>query len=68
MILMLLQHRTLGLMKVENSRIGSIGKRGISGGERKRVAIGVELVTSPRVIFLDEPTSGEGLRAYESLH
>ena len=32
--------------------------RGVSGGERKRTSIGVELLTNPSIIFLDEPTTG----------
>mmetsp|Transcript_41324 Transcript_41324/g.54311 ORF Transcript_41324/g.54311 Transcript_41324/m.54311 type:complete len:655 (+) Transcript_41324:76-2040(+) len=48
----------LGLKHCAESRIGSIERRGISGGERKRTAIGVELVTGPSMMFLDEPTSG----------
>jgi ABC-type multidrug transport system ATPase subunit len=32
--------------------------KGVSGGERKRTAIGVELITDPQLIFLDEPTTG----------
>jgi ABC-type multidrug transport system ATPase subunit len=32
--------------------------KGISGGERKRTSIGVELITDPYLIFLDEPTTG----------
>lgn len=50
--------RVLGLNHIADSRIGSHEKRGISGGERKRVSIAVELVSDPGIIFLDEPTSG----------
>ena len=32
--------------------------KGISGGERKRTSIGVEIITDPQMIFLDEPTTG----------
>lgn len=48
----------LGLSGVRHSRIGEETKRGISGGEKKRVAIGIELVTFPGLLFLDEPTTG----------
>lgn len=48
----------LGLQKVQDSMIGNQIVRGISGGERKRVNIGTELVTDPALLFLDEPTTG----------
>ncbi|KAJ3015720.1 UNVERIFIED_CONTAM: hypothetical protein HDU68_012591 [Siphonaria sp. JEL0065] len=50
--------KALNLAQVANSRIGSTLERGISGGQRKRVNIGLELAAVPLSIFLDEPTSG----------
>lgn len=49
----------LGLMKCADTKVGDEYQRGISGGERRRTNIGLELVLSPRVLFLDEPTTGE---------
>lgn len=48
----------LGLRHCQNSIVGNASIRGVSGGERKRVSIGIELVTDPGLLFLDEPTSG----------
>jgi ABC-type multidrug transport system ATPase subunit len=48
----------LGLTKVADNPIGTAFVRGLSGGQRKRVEIGTELVAAPLVLFLDEPTSG----------
>jgi len=50
--------RQLGLEKVADTIIGDEGCRGISGGERRRVSIGVDIVHGPLLLFLDEPTSG----------
>ncbi|KAK9131687.1 hypothetical protein Scep_011215 [Stephania cephalantha] len=48
----------LGLTKCKSSIIGDELLRGISGGERKRVSIGQEMLINPSLLFLDEPTSG----------
>ena len=48
----------LDLKSIRYSPIGDEDVRGISGGQRKRVNIGIELVSDPTLLFLDEPTSG----------
>lgn len=48
----------LGLTHVAASRIGNESVRGVSGGERRRVSIGVDVIHDPAVLILDEPTSG----------
>ncbi|KAL2654229.1 hypothetical protein R1flu_022357 [Riccia fluitans] len=48
----------LGLQSCANTRVGNEKHRGVSGGERRRVSIGADLIHDPPVIFLDEPTSG----------
>ncbi|KAJ4715355.1 ABC transporter-like [Melia azedarach] len=48
----------LGLEHVATARVGDDRVRGISGGERRRVSIGVDVIHDPKVLILDEPTSG----------
>ncbi|KAI4385479.1 hypothetical protein MLD38_003501 [Melastoma candidum] len=49
---------SLGLQQVRDSLVGTVEKRGISGGQRKRVNVGLEMVMEPSLLILDEPTSG----------
>lgn len=48
----------LGLKECANTRIGDNDHKGCSGGEKRRVSIGVQLLANPSVLFLDEPTTG----------
>ncbi|RNA38237.1 white-like isoform X1 [Brachionus plicatilis] len=48
----------LNLKKCENTVIGFFGHRGISGGEKRRLAFASEIITNPSILFCDEPTSG----------
>ncbi|KAJ8751449.1 hypothetical protein K2173_016659 [Erythroxylum novogranatense] len=49
---------SLGLQAIRYSLVGTVEKRGISGGQRKRVNVGLEMVMEPSLLILDEPTSG----------
>ncbi|KAL3645304.1 ABC transporter G member 6 [Castilleja foliolosa] len=48
----------LGLRNAAKTVIGDEGHRGVSGGERRRVSIGTDIIHDPIMLFLDEPTSG----------
>ena len=51
----------ISLLHLENCKdtiVGDSLSKGISGGERKRLSVGMEMITNPSIIFLDEPTSG----------
>lgn len=50
--------RLLDIIHIRTSVVGSAAKRGISGGQKKRVSIGMELMKEADMFFLDEPTSG----------
>jgi ABC-type multidrug transport system ATPase subunit len=49
----------LGLVSCADTIVGGPLIKGISGGERKRTSVGLELVVRPTMVFLDEPTSGK---------
>ncbi|KAL1562778.1 ABC transporter G family member 10-like [Salvia divinorum] len=58
--------KELGLEHINGVRVGDESSRGISGGEKRRLSIGVDLVHDPSVLLLDEPTSG--LDSASALH
>lgn len=59
--------KTLGLYEIRDMKVGSTLNKKISGGQRKRLNIALELVREPSVLFLDEPTSGLSSRDSENI-
>ena len=57
----------LGLGKAADLKVGSPLEKTISGGQRKRLNIGLELIREPSVLFVDEPTSGLSSRDSENI-
>ncbi|HET9487272.1 MAG TPA: ATP-binding cassette domain-containing protein [Chryseosolibacter sp.] len=58
---------SLGLTEIRNLKVGSALDKTISGGQRKRLNIGLELLREPAILFVDEPTSGLSSRDSENI-
>ena len=58
---------SLGLNEIKDLRVGNVLNKMISGGQRKRLNIGLELVREPSILFVDEPTSGLSSRDAENV-
>lgn len=59
--------QSLGLYDIQDIQVGSPLNKKISGGQRKRLNIALELIREPAVLFLDEPTSGLSSRDSENI-
>jgi ABC-type multidrug transport system ATPase subunit len=59
--------KALGLYEIRRLRVGSTLEKVISGGQRKRLNIGLELIREPSILFVDEPTSGLSSRDSENI-
>lgn len=58
---------TIGLLDAKDLKVGSVLDKSISGGQRKRLNIALELIREPSVLFVDEPTSGLSSRDSETI-
>ncbi len=59
--------QNIGLYECKDLRVGSVLDKTISGGQRKRLNIALELIREPSVLFVDEPTSGLSSRDSENI-
>jgi ABC transport system ATP-binding/permease protein len=59
--------KSLGLYEIRDMKVGSPLNKKISGGQRKRLNISLELIREPSIMFLDEPTSGLSSRDSENI-
>lgn len=60
---------SFGLQRQKDTVVGTPLRKGISGGQKRRLSVASQLVTSPRILFLDEPTSGlDSTSSYEVMN
>ncbi|MFT5053875.1 MAG: ABC-type multidrug transport system ATPase subunit [Oceanospirillaceae bacterium] len=59
--------KDLGLYEIKDLKVGSPMNKKVSGGQRKRLNIALELIREPSVLFVDEPTSGLSSRDSENI-
>ncbi|MFY8137552.1 MAG: ATP-binding cassette domain-containing protein, partial [Flavobacteriales bacterium] len=59
--------QSIGLYECKDLKVGSVLEKTISGGQRKRLNIALELIREPSVLFVDEPTSGLSSRDSENI-
>ncbi|HTF80438.1 MAG TPA: ATP-binding cassette domain-containing protein, partial [Cytophagales bacterium] len=59
--------KSLGLYEIKDIKVGNVLNKKISGGQRKRLNIALELIREPVILFLDEPTSGLSSRDSENV-
>ncbi len=59
--------KNLGLFEIKDLKVGSPLNKKISGGQRKRLNIALELIREPSILFVDEPTSGLSSRDSENI-
>jgi len=58
---------SLGLIDKKDLKVGSVFNKTISGGQRKRLNIALEMIREPSILFVDEPTSGLSSRDSENV-
>lgn len=58
---------SLGLLHIKDLKVGNVLNKKISGGQRKRLNIALELIREPSILFVDEPTSGLSSRDSENV-
>jgi len=59
--------QALGLFEIRHLKVGSVLEKVISGGQRKRLNIAIELIREPAILFVDEPTSGLSSKDSENI-